>query len=230
MNSLKKTLTLTAVVCLLGAGNALAVDFSINTTIDYESKYVFRGIQLADDSFQPSVEAAIDSAYFGIWANLPTDDPLGVAGTEIDFYGGYGFDLSEGVSLDVGATLYHYPETDPGLDDSTLEAYIGISLDVPLEQGLYIYWDFDLDTFTIEASGSYSFELADATSLDLSAYIGSVSPDAGDSYVYVGGSVDLSYAFTDNASGSFGVRISSNDLPGSRDSIFWVGITFSAGF
>ncbi len=231
MNSLKKTLTLAAVSSLFGAGSALAVDFSINTTFAYESEYVFRGIQLANDSFQPAVEAAIDSAYIGIWANLPIDDPTGAAGTEIDFYGGYGIDLYEGISLDVGATVYYYPE----IDDSTFEAYVGFSFDVLLEPGVYLYWDFDLDTFTIEASASYSYDLADAgfdkASLDLSAYLGSVSPDVGDSYVYVGGTVDLSYAFSDNASGAIGLRISNNDVGfGVRDSNFWVGISFSAGF
>ena len=235
MNSLKKTLTLAAVGSLFGAGSALAVDFSINTTFAYESEYVFRGIQLADESFQPSVEAAIDSAYIGIWTNLPIDD-IDDVGNEIDFYGGYGFDLYEGISLDLGATVYYYPEnTDPTLDDSTFEAFVGFSFDVLLEPGLYLYWDFDLDTFTIEASGSYSYDLADAgfdkASLDLSAYLGSVSPDVGDSYVYVGGGVDLSYAFSDNASGAIGLRISNNDFGfGVKDSNFWFGVSFSAGF
>ena len=228
MKSLKKTIASLAFVYLFGSGSALAVDISISTTFDYESEYVFRGIQLADQSFQPSVEASFDGAtYIGIWANLPTDDPAGVAGTEIDFYGGFGIDLSEGIGLDLGATIYYYPE----VDFSTLEAYVGFSFDVPLEPGLYLYWDFDLDTITIEASGGYSYDLADATSLDLSAYIGSVSPDAGDSYIYVGGAVDLSYTFSDNASGAIGVRVSSNDVGvGTKDSNFWFGLTFSAGF
>ncbi len=231
MNSLKKTIASLAAVYLFSAGSALAVDFSISTTFDFESEYVFRGVQLADYSFQPSLEASLDSAYFGIWANLPTDDPSGVAGTEIDFYGGYGFDINEQISLDLGATLFHYPE----ISDSTLEAYIGFSFDVTLEPGVYLYYDLDLDTFTIETSGGYSHDLTDAgfenASLDFSAYLGSVSPDVGDSYVYVGGSVDLSYTFSDNASGAIGVRLSKNDIgAGTRESNFWFGISFSAGF
>ena len=236
MNSFKKTIAFAAIVYLFGAGSALAVDISINTTFAYEGEYVFRGIQLADESFQPALEAAIDSAYIGIWANMPIDDPKGAAGTEIDFYGGYGIDLYEGISLDLGATVFYYPELDgPGVDDSTFEVYAGFSFAVPFEPGVYLYWDFTLEAFTIEASASYSYDLADVgfdkASLDLSAYLGSVSPDVGDSYVYVGGSLDLTYAFNDNATGSIGVRVSNNDVGlGTRDSNFWVGISFSAGF
>ena len=237
MNSLKKTLTLAAVGSLFGAGSTLAVDLSISTTFAYESEYVFRGIGFNGKSFQPSVEASIDNAYIGIWANLPIDDPTGslLEGNEIDFYGGYGIDLYEGISLDLGATLYYFPETASVGDDSTFEIFGGISFAVPFEPAVYLFWDFDLDTFTIEASGSYSYDLADAgfdkASLDLSAYLGSVSPDVGDSYVYVGGAVDLSYAFSDNASGAIGLRISNNDFGfGVKDSNFWFGVSFSAGF
>ena len=51
----------------------------------YASKYVFRGVQYAEDSFQPSVKLTSGSFYLGLWTNQPITSNID---NEIDVYGG----------------------------------------------------------------------------------------------------------------------------------------------
>ena len=222
---MKSTIASLIVATLLGA-SAVQAQLSISTAIDFETEYIFRGLQLADESIMPSIDFAYDSFYFGIWSAQPITKNQD---NEIDFYGGVGFDLSEGVSVDFGATLYYYPET-PG-DNETIEIYGGFSFDVPVAPSVYLYYDFDLDTFTLEGSVGHSVPLNEDASFDLGAHVGWVNPKGGDSAIYYGATADISYAFSENASGSIGVRASGNDFAGvTKDSNFWIGMTFSAGF
>ena len=91
---------------------SVAVDFS------YASKYVFRGVRYSEESFQPSLKLTSGSFYACLWTNQPITSNTD---NEIDLNGGYGFKLSDTWKLDVGATLYYYPELDKstGLDSST---------------------------------------------------------------------------------------------------------------
>lgn len=104
---MKSTIASLIVATLLGA-SAVQAQLSISTAIDFETEYIFRGLQLADESIMPSIDFAYDSFYFGIWSAQPITKSQD---NEIDFYGGVGFDLSEGVSVDFGVTLYYYPVT-----------------------------------------------------------------------------------------------------------------------
>ena len=216
--------TIASMVAALGVATAAnAQDLSITSTVGYESVYVFRGAELADDIFHGSVDLAYGDFYAGIWTAQPL---TGSQANEIDFYAGYGFAVSDLVSLDVGGTVYYYPEAGSG-DESTFEAYIGAAFDVMLSPAAYIYYDFDLEVLTLEGSAGYSVPLSDATSFDLGGYVGFIEPDEGDSQFYVGATADVSYTFTDNASGAIGIRVS--DLEDGDTEFYW-GASFTAGF
>jgi uncharacterized protein (TIGR02001 family) len=207
---------------------------SISTTFAYESEYVFRAIQYADDSFQPGVEFAYEGAYFGVWSNQPIVDPGAAFLNEVDFYGGYGFDINESVSGDFGITLYWFPE-EPATSGSTTEIYAGFGFAAPGDPSVYFYYDFDLETFTAVVSLGHSFpiESADgAYSIDVGVDVGWVSPAGGSDGFYTQGSADISYSFSDNASISFGIRASAIEsaLSGGQTSTVWFGTSFSAGF
>jgi len=195
---MKKTTAITAAI-LAGASFAQAQEMSVTTTFAWESEYVFRGVALAEDTFMPSVDFAVGGAYFGIWAALPVDT---VYGNEVDFYGGYGFDISETFGMDVGFVYYTYPDAqDDFFDDpNSLEFYVGFNFAVPASPSLYISYDVDLEALTLEGAVGHSFEMGDASAIDVSGYYGYVEPDEGSGYYYYGIGASYGYSFNDNVS------------------------------
>ncbi|MBL9214869.1 MAG: hypothetical protein JNG83_05290 [Opitutaceae bacterium] len=209
---------------------AATSSYSVTVDFPYASKYVFRGIQYAEGSFQPSVKVTAGSAYIGLWTNQPVTSNID---NEIDVFAGYGFKLSDTWSLDVGATLYYYPELDEssGLDETTFEGYVGLNGTVgAVTLGIYAFNDFTLDTFTVQGTAGYSIPMGDSASLNLLATLGNVSPDGGDSYVYYGLGATIPYKLTDSATFNVGGQWASHDLDGVDDSHVWVTVGLTVTF
>lgn len=83
----------------LAATPAQAVDVSAN--IGYNSEYIFRGIPQKNSSAFGGLDLKAGGFYLGTWAADVGD------GLEIDYYGGYGFDVGD-FSFGVGGTYYSY--------------------------------------------------------------------------------------------------------------------------
>lgn len=203
--------------------------YSVTLDFPYTTKYVFRGVQLAKGAFQPSVKVTSGDLYGGIWSSLPVDNGYEA---EIDFYAGYGFKLAEAWSLDVGATLYYYPglDTSGGADKSTFEGYIGLNGSLgSVTTGTYAYYDFTLEAFTIQETLGYSVPLDAQASLNFSATVGHVSPDAGTDYTYYGFGLTLPYKVNDAFTVTGGVQYASHDWTGMDDNHFWgtLGLTYT---
>lgn len=238
-------------------------DLSMSVTFGWESEYVFRGIQRAEEIYAPSIDFSMGGAYAGVWAALPVDDDgvLG-GGNEIDFYAGYGMALSDLLSMDVGVTYYTYNSTPSGsllTREDTVEVYVGAALDTILNPAFYVYYDIDLENFTLELSGGHSVPLTEVLSLDIGAYVGWVTLEGfdtrgntgvsrtifDDDYLYYGASLDLVYSLSENASISVGGRYAARDTAllngpdfndiddiltdGDKDTVWW-GVAFTAGF
>ena len=223
----KATLLLCLVASALGLrGAEAAPSYSVTVDFPYASKYVFRGVQYAKESFQPSVELTSGNFYAGLWTNQPITDNLD---NEIDFYAGYNFPLSDVLKLDVGATLYYYPEADTSVYDSnTFEGYVGLTGTVSgFTPGVYAYYDTTLKAFTLQGSVGYSVPMAAAgTSLDFTATLGNVSPDSGSDYSYWGLGVNVPYKITEKASAAVGLQYASASLKGTDDHLwFTAGVT-----
>lgn len=204
-----------------------APSYSVTVDFPYASKYVFRGVQYADGSFQPSVKLTSGSFYAGLWTNQPVTSNID---NEIDFYAGYGFKLSDTWSLDVGATLYYYPELDEstGLDNNTFEGYVGLTGAFGnFTTGIYAFNDFTLEAFTLQGTVGYNIPINDKATFSLLATIGNVSPDAGDDYTYYGIGATVPYKLSDTATLTVGLQYATNDIPGVDDGHFWgtVGVT-----
>lgn len=246
-----------SVAFILGAAaatSATAEEISVDTTIGFESRYVFRGVEYAETSFQPAITLNYSNFYVGAWTNLPIGDDDNLASSELDLFAGYGTDIAKGVSLDVGVTFYTYPDNASGFLDlykedkpgqpgtNTVEPYVGLSFDAPLSPSLYLYRDFMLDTFTLQGAVSHSFPMTEKTSFDVGGTLGYVfDDDTGGDYLYGTATAGLSYAFTDKASFSLGARYGGSDIAGGsiiKDSIagtykssgFWWGLGFSSSF
>ncbi|KAF0095368.1 MAG: hypothetical protein E1N59_863 [Puniceicoccaceae bacterium 5H] len=227
-------------VSALSAQTSVQDDLSVSTTFAFESAYVFRGVQRAEETFMPAIDISSKGAYFGAWGALPT----GNYGDELDLYGGYGFEVSELVSLDVGGTYYSYPTSEDFDNDNTFEIYGGASFDVMFNPAVYVFYDFDLENLTVEGSAGYSYPLSDAASLDATGYVGWVSLDeegwntAGtenfDDYFYYGVNLALSYALAENAS----VSVYGNFAGSTEEQVFeygdkntiWYGLAVTTGF
>jgi len=212
--------------------NAQESKLSYSVTVDfpYASKYVFRGIEYAKDSIQPSIEIATGNFYAGVWTNQPVTNN---SDNEFDFYAGYGIPMNDTWKLDVGATLYYYPEADTSsFEEKTFEGYVGLTGTVAgFTPGIYAYYDFDLKAMTLQGSVGYSIPLETAgSSLDFSVTLGNVSPDVGDDYMYYGIGVNLPYKLTEKATFAVGAQYASNDLDGADGDHLWFTAGLTVGF
>jgi uncharacterized protein (TIGR02001 family) len=233
---IKKTaLALAALVAGVSAqaqDSAPAEGSALSVTVDvtYVSDYIFRGAKLGDASLQPSIEAAYGDFYAGVWHTSEISSST-TNSTETDLYAGYGFAVSDVVSLDAGVTRYTY---EGGSGDDSTEVFIGAAFDVLLSPSLYYYYDFDYEVSTVEASIGYSFPIDQiGASLDLSAKYGWVSPDAGEDRNYAVLGAAVPYSLSETATLTVGVDYFINDgdklINGDEDGI--VGkVGLSIGF
>jgi len=202
-----------------------AASYSITADFSYVSSYVFRGVKLAEDSIQPSIKLAVGNAYAGVWLSEPLDSDYD---NEIDFYGGYTFGLSDGWSLDVGATLYYYPEAPATADESTFEGYVGLTGTLGgVTLGGYVYHDFTLEATTVQGNVGYGLPISDKISCNFSANLGYVTFDEGGDYTYYGVSAQLPYKISDNSTLTIGGSYANHDdVIGAEHDNVW----FNAGF
>ena len=158
--------------CLCASGNALAADFSL--TLTGTSDYRYRGIsQTAGDwALQGSADLEFDNGFYaGAWAsNVDFGDDADI---EIDWYGGYYFELTDSAGLDIMLNYYSYPGYSEDGD------YLELITTLELSQ-ISIQWAYANDYFnTGDAAhylaADYGYELAEtagvfeAVSLDLHA-------------------------------------------------------------
>nr|WP_298925811.1 TorF family putative porin [uncultured Erythrobacter sp.] len=106
---------------------ASPLTFSAN--VAFATEYRFRGVALTDGNFavQGGFDVSHESGlYVGTWGSNLDEQTVGYGSTELDIYGGWSGDLTDGVSADVGAIAYLYPDAGPG-DFDYLEFYGSLS-------------------------------------------------------------------------------------------------------
>ncbi|MBL8517314.1 MAG: hypothetical protein JNM76_10145 [Betaproteobacteria bacterium] len=179
MNTLKKALALTG-VATLGAATSLAHaadEHTLATKVSLFSEYEYRGI--TQTSEKPALQLNVDYShssgfylgFFGTnikWLKDYKDEGFVSkdAKVELDFFGGYKFEVVKDLTLDVGYLRYEYPNMKalPGLPKAnTDEIYLGATYGpVTLKYShstsdLFGYFDSKGSTF-IEAN--FSQEIA----------------------------------------------------------------------
>lgn len=143
----------------------------------YVSQYMFRGVRLGGDSFQPALEYGNGSWIAGLWANAPLADKVpGQSDPELDFYGSYTATLSDSVTLVPGFTVYMYPDADrsAGFYKSTFEPNVALNFTTSgLRLTPKLYYDTVLKGATFELGAFYAVPLTTlGTELDFTATIG----------------------------------------------------------
>ena len=113
---MKRTYLLIALGLILGFASmpAHAVDFSAN--IGYNSHYIYRGIPQEKSSANGGLDLEANGFYLGTWAADVGD------GIEIDYYGGYAFEVDDW-SFGVGGTIYTYTSD---FDDTYREVNLSV--------------------------------------------------------------------------------------------------------
>ncbi|MEL6687458.1 MAG: TorF family putative porin [Pseudomonadota bacterium] len=225
-----------AVLTSLMAAPAFAQDVepTFSMSIDYVSEYVFRGTSFEAEAIQPGVELGLGNFAAGVWASTGLGSDSLADTDEIDFYVGYGFDLSDMVSASVGATWYHFPD-----GGDTYEGYIGLGFDAPLAPAITAYYDIELEALTLEGSVGHSIAMPDndATTFDLGLVGGLVTADGGGDYEWVTASAAISHAVNDIGSFYIGLNytLNSEDVldfndPTPDDNLLWAGVGIASSF
>jgi len=223
-------------------------------TVDYVSKYIWRGQNLDDDEvFQLGLSVSYKGLTAAIWGNLELTSINGNGGdfSEVDYTLDYSGKISgiKGVGYSLGASYYSFPGTK--VKDTT-EVYAGLSLDLPLRPSVTFYHDLD------EADGTY-ISLALEHSVERIAKLGANMPvgmQLGTSLGWGSGSYNKYYWGTDQSklndltlSASFPVEIGGwtlapslnfvtllsddirdTDAYGTDSDFFFVGISLSKSF
>ena len=94
-------------------------DISVSGNVALVTDYRFRGVSLSagDPAIQGGIDVALPSGFYvGTWGSS-IEGGAAYGEMELDIYAGWGGDIAEGVSFDVGLLYYMYP-TDGG-DDGT---------------------------------------------------------------------------------------------------------------
>lgn len=204
---------------LIGAsafsGSALA---GVSGNVSVASDYIYRGI--AQTGGTSVVQGGLDYGhesgfYVGTWASS-----LGDGLYELNHYAGFAFEAG-GVSFDLGALLYHYPDSSAS---DTAEYTLGVGFGA-----LSLSYSYSPDWFSTDEDASYlnagySFELSDSVALDLAlgySFGDGIKASVGEEYLDY--SVSVSKSVTDALSASFAVVGTDKD---SEDGLFYDGPRF----
>lgn len=224
-------------------GWSLALDASFN------SKYVWRGMNLVDDPvFQPSLSLSYRGLNAYVWANQEMTDINGNPNdvTEVDFGVEYSW-AREKMSFLVGAVLYDFPNTHV---TNTMELYLAVEYATVLSPTLTIYRDVEeADGTYVALSAGHTFEEVwtpsetACMSVDLAAsvaygdanhndfYFGHDSPGFVDATI----SARLSFTFSEGWSVSpslnYSVLLDRDNRSGHhKDHNVWAGLSVSFSF
>lgn len=123
--------------------------FAFSANVAMVSEYRFRGVDLSggDIAVQGGVDIAHDSGlYVGAWGSSLDEDTVGYGHTELDIYGGFGGNISDAVSYDVGVLFYLYPNAGAG-DFDYVEFYGSLGYNFgPAEATLGVAYAPDQDS------------------------------------------------------------------------------------
>jgi hypothetical protein len=208
-------------VAALTCAATAAPEANVTLSADYASAYTFRGVKLANGSFQPAINATygaketdrgtgdgagginaalVPSIYGTVWANRPLSSRLN---SEIDFTVG----ATVPCGLDVGMTAYTYP----GSARTTWESYLGYAREfAKTKASVYVYRDLTLLTAAIELKVSQGLLSFGKASISVDAAVGNSSGDE-QSYAYWSVGPSARYEVTPSMSVTAGLQYVSSD-------------------
>jgi len=194
----------------------------IEANVSLATDYVFRGFSQTNED--PAISGGFDYGFdggfsLGVWAsNVNFGDGVNTS-TEIDLYAGYGFDVSEGVTIDLSYIYFVYPGETDAFNYSEFVAGVSFN-DVSL--GIVYSPDyFGSDDSAIVLNADYSIGLAENWGLDLHVGFTDVDGDdffapGEDSYIDYSAAITTSGAGVDFALTYYGTDIDDIDAADDR--------------
>ncbi len=165
-------------ICLVFVQNAQA-QVKVSGGVDFVSKYIWRGFNLADKpTIQPTVDFEFSNSGFAlnVWSSLAlaSRDTYGPA-DELDFTVSYSAEIAGKYNVSAGFIYYTFPNQDKFKmsDHTTQEIYASFSpASLPLSPELTLFYDFNLgdDLYAVLSTG-YNLPL-NGHSLDFGAAVG----------------------------------------------------------
>ncbi len=152
--------SLSVLILLFTMGTAIAENakpFSASVSVDYFSKYVWRGQSINDESvLQTNVSGSAYGFTGSIWSNNDlTNDRKGEF-SEVDYSLDYSHTLSEKIGFSLGVIHYVFPNTE---FVPTTEIYGGLNFSVALSPSVKWYRDInEIDGSYIQISAGHSFD------------------------------------------------------------------------
>lgn len=163
----KHSIIVLLILAGLGTTHAMEMmgeEISLDVTVDFVSKYIWRGQNLTNGwAFQPGVSATWNGLTAGVWNSTDMCDKTGAGNwsfTEWDFYVDYSNSVPEmeEIGYSVGYIFYYFPGKDITVQN-TSEVYGGLSYDTILNPEVTVYYDFaQADGFYINAGVSHSID------------------------------------------------------------------------
>jgi len=153
-------------------------DFSISANAAIVSEYRFRGVDLSggDIAIQGGVDVGHSSGFYvGTWGSSLDEDTVGYGHTELDIYGGWTGEITEGLTLDVGGIYYAYPNAPAGdFDYFEIKAALGFGLG-PVSGKVGVFYAPDQDSLGSSDNIYYFTDWSagiPGTPVSLSAHLG----------------------------------------------------------
>jgi hypothetical protein len=158
------------------------IDITGSGTLDYYSRYVWRGQNLDNDSvLQPGLSFTSKGFTVGYWGSFDLENKDALTSDESDYYVSYAYTF-EPVTLSGGHTWYDFPE----YGTSSKEFFVSAALATFLSPTLWFYHDYeDGKTLNTDKSGNY-YALSLAHTVPLCSKTG-ISLDLGFTFGYVDG-------------------------------------------
>jgi len=155
---MRKLLVFGALVAAAASAPAFAQDVTVSANVTLTSDYAWRNT--TQSNYDPVVQGGFDvdfgnGFYAGTWASGVDFNDSSDVNLEIDFYGGYTFDLG-GVGADIGAIYYAYPDSSSDINFWEVYGALSKDFDNGLSLGGSLNWDPDNETVYADASVGYA--------------------------------------------------------------------------
>jgi uncharacterized protein (TIGR02001 family) len=192
----------------------------ITANVALTSDYVWRGV--SQNQEDPALQGGFDFSdesgfYAGIWGSNVN---FGDASTELDLYGGWGTEFSNGVGIDFGIIRYAYVGSNAASSNDFTEYYAGFSI-----AGFGFNYSLG-DEFGDQIEASYSRDIG---TVSLAVAIGQYDPnDDGNDYTY--GSLGLSGSFGGKSDLGWDVTYHDTDQDFNSDADGRIAFTISKEF
>jgi uncharacterized protein (TIGR02001 family) len=215
---MKHVMTKTAVaLALAGAASMAQAEFSANVALTTD--YVWRGASQSDEA--PAIQGGFDYShesgfYVGTWgSNVDWDEATAnPVDMEWDVYGGFGGEIGNGLSFDVGVIRYMYPDTDADYDWTELYGSLGFAFTDSVSASVGVAHSSDV--FATSEDGTYvnlGLDVSLPQDFGLSFGVGHYSFDQLDDYT------DYKIAVSKSL-GGFDFELAYTDT---NDDNWWVG-------